>query len=131
MTVPPTQATYWIAVEPKSSARSNVPSPRDAIAHEASTVVWPCRARHSGPPAPAGAPPPGAAGGRGPARAPPQRPAGQRGGQRDAHREEPRVHEGGGDDRRADRPASADDREGGELRRPGEDDRRHDDRRGL
>ena len=39
MTVPPTQATYWIAVEPKSSARSNVPSPREAIAHDASTVA--------------------------------------------------------------------------------------------
>src|SRR5215218_468681 len=49
-TVPPTHPTYCTAVEPNSSQRSNVPSPRDAIAHDASTIAWPCAARRSGPP---------------------------------------------------------------------------------
>ena len=35
---------------PIISSRSNVPSPRLAIAHEASTIVWPSAARRSGPP---------------------------------------------------------------------------------
>ena len=50
MTVPPTQPTYCTAVEPNSSQRSNVPSPRPAIAHEASTIACPWTARRSGPP---------------------------------------------------------------------------------
>src|SRR3954452_21380130 len=49
-TVPATHPTYCGAVEPKSSQRSNVPSPRPAIAHDASTTAWPCAARRKGPP---------------------------------------------------------------------------------
>ena len=48
--MPPTQPTYWTAVEPNSSQRSKVPSPREASAHEASTTAWPWSARRSGPP---------------------------------------------------------------------------------
>src|SRR3954447_12719179 len=49
-TVPATHPTYCGAVEPNSSQRSNVPSPRPAMAHDASTTAWPCAARRSGPP---------------------------------------------------------------------------------
>src|SRR3954451_18266583 len=49
-TVPPTQPRYCTEVEPKRSQRSNVPSPRPAIPHEASTIACPCAARRSGPP---------------------------------------------------------------------------------
>src|SRR3954466_12839813 len=44
--VPLVHVTYWIELEPNSSQRSKVPSPRAASAHEASTTVWPCAARH-------------------------------------------------------------------------------------
>src|SRR5262249_50840545 len=41
---------YWIALDPNRSQRSKVPSPRAAIAHDASTIVWPWSARFTGPP---------------------------------------------------------------------------------
>ena len=44
--VPVDHVRYCTEVEPNSSQRSNVPSPRAASAHEASTTVWPCAARH-------------------------------------------------------------------------------------
>ena len=47
--------TYCGIVEPNSSQRSNVPSPRAASAHEASTTVWPCAARHGQRPGSEGA----------------------------------------------------------------------------
>src|SRR4051794_9156569 len=42
--------TYCGAVEPNRNQRSNVPSPRPAIAQEASTTVWPWAARLAAPP---------------------------------------------------------------------------------
>ena len=54
-TDPTTQKTYWIAVEPNSSERSNVPSPREDSAQDASTVAWPCTARHNARPGSDGA----------------------------------------------------------------------------
>jgi hypothetical protein len=44
-----------MAVEPKSSQRSKVPSPRLDSAHDASTIACPCAARRSGPPGSDGA----------------------------------------------------------------------------
>src|SRR3954469_5532449 len=49
-TVPHTQVTYCGAVEPNRNQRSKVPSPRFAIAHDESTIVWPCAARFAAPP---------------------------------------------------------------------------------
>src|SRR3954470_6126823 len=46
---------YCGAVEPNRNQRSKVPSPRLAIAHEASTTVCPCAARLTGPPGSDGA----------------------------------------------------------------------------
>jgi hypothetical protein len=103
-TVPPVHPTYWIALEPNSSQRSKVPSPRAGL-----------RPRRVDDGLALG----GAL----------ERPARQRRAQRGAHRQEARVHQRGGADRGGDRAARADDRDRGELRRAGEDDRRHDDRR--
>ena len=50
ITVPVCQVRNCTELAPNSNQRSNVPSPRDAIAQEASTTVWPWRARLSGPP---------------------------------------------------------------------------------
>src|SRR3954447_9181592 len=44
-TVPVTHVTYCTAVDPNRNQRSNVPSPRLAIAQEASATVCPCAAR--------------------------------------------------------------------------------------
>lgn len=49
------QAAACGIVAPSISRRSNVPSPRLAIAHEASTIACPSAARRSGPPLSAGA----------------------------------------------------------------------------
>ena len=53
--VPLVQVTYWTALEPNSSQRSKVPSPREASAHEASTTVGPWAARQSARPGSDGA----------------------------------------------------------------------------
>ena len=50
ITVPETHADACAAVAPMSRPRSKLPSPRLAITKEASTIVWPCAARASGPP---------------------------------------------------------------------------------
>ena len=102
--MPPIQATACGIVEPIISSRSKGPSPRLAIAQEASTFQL--RLERSS-----------------------DRAAFQRRCQRDAHRREARVDEHGRDDRRNHGSAGAEHVRDRELSGAGEDDDRRDDRR--
>lgn len=57
MAVPPIQPAAWGIVDPRRSPRSKRPSPRLAIAHDASTTAWPSAARLRRPPLSTGATP--------------------------------------------------------------------------